>query len=138
MADPREKVDQECFQISSSVPLDRILKAGRRVAEASKTPLTSTVHEHQVGIDHISYVIKGPGGVVTQMDFDLRWGAPDPAGRRWISLDVGDFKVIRQFILGVIPGPRVIPALKSLRKFSTQMQRELGGSDTKKASETAR
>ncbi|WP_158716417.1 hypothetical protein [Blastococcus sp. Marseille-P5729] len=124
MVDPRERVNAERFEVNSTLPPDSIVKAGRLAAQSSKTTMTSTVHEDRVAADHVNYVVKGPGGFVTQMRMSVHWSdAVD--GRRRVTLEIDEFKVIRQYYLSVIPGPRVIPALKSLRKFSTLMREKL-------------
>lgn len=121
----RTQVQAHEFTITTGASPDDIRRAGSRACEAGKRSMQSSVKEVAVAADRIQYEIKGPGGLVRQMQVALRI-APVDGTRRQVSLTVGDFLTMRPVMFGFIPsGPKRAPAMKSLERFSARLRQEL-------------
>lgn len=120
----RDKVSAEEF--SCVTPLDpaAIQQAGQTAAEAGKRTLQNSIKLAGSGSNHLDYLIKGPGGLVTQMAVRVSWSGADE--QKHVNLSVGDFTTSRPVIFGFIPiGPASAPALTSLKRFSASLRSQL-------------
>lgn len=69
--------------------------------------------------------VLGPGGILEQATFFLRW-EPPVEGVRTVVMEVTDYLTTRETLAYVIPiGPKLASATWSLKKFSASMQAAL-------------
>jgi hypothetical protein len=120
----QERVNAEQFTIGTTATAETIRNAGLRAIDASKRLMTSTVKEQSVEPGRISYVIKGPGGLVTQMSIIVSW-QDTTNGHRNVTLKVGKYLTTRQTVIFIPVTPRRAPALGSLRRFSEVLRSTL-------------
>src|SRR5690349_10259906 len=125
MANVSEKVRMTSFSVETGLNPEEIRQAGLRSIEAGKRLMTSTIKEDQVASDGIRYVIKGPGGLSTQMSFVVSWQDVG-GGRRKVSFQIGRYTTSRPVVMGFIPaGPKSAPALRSAQRFAESLRVEL-------------
>ena len=123
MPKPRERVAAHEFSVTTSKHEADIRAAGERAIIAGKRTLSNTISVAGQSANRIDYVIKGPGNIVTQMAFSVRWTADgDP---REVTLTVGDFMTGQQRIFLIPVAPKSIPALTSLQRFSAELRSQL-------------
>lgn len=121
----QEKVSAIEFTEETGLAPAEIREAGRRAAEAGRRFMTSTISEAASGDSSISYVAKGPGGVVKQMAMRVRWEELG-GGRRRVHFSVDDYITIQQKMFMFIPvGPKQAPALGSASRFVEVLRAEL-------------
>lgn len=120
------KIRSHEFDVVTKLTPEQIKAASARAAQSAKRTMGSSVKETGAGADSLTYAIKGPGGLVTLMDMQVKWAAADDGYR--VSLHTGGYTTTRPTLLSVIPiGPKDAPALKSLDRYSAWMRKELAG-----------
>jgi len=124
MAVVDEKVRAQAFTVSTDLSPEQLREAGQRAIAVSKRAMTSAVHEDRVSDHAISYKVKGPGGLVTQMAFAVTWDDNDD-GTRKVSLKIGEYMTARTTVLFIPVTPKRVPALGSLERFSAQLRQDL-------------
>lgn len=121
----REKVSAIEFIQETGRNDQEIRAAGQRAIEAGKRFISNGITENVVEPSAISYVIKGPGGLVTQMAMRVTWDDLGQ-GRRRVQFSVGDFVTAQSRVMMFIPlGPKSVPALTSARRFAEALRAEL-------------
>lgn len=121
-----DRVQAQQFKVRTALSPEQLREAGNRAMAVSKRALTSAVHEQQVDSDGISYEIKGPGGLVTQMSFRVTWRDTED-GDREVALVVGKYVTARTTVMFIPVSPKRVPALGSLERFSAQLRSDLKG-----------
>ena len=124
MAAVDEKIASNAFSVITSLDPAAIRAAGSRAGDSAKSFLKSSVREASTGPSFAKYVIKGPGGLVTQMELTVRWQDSDD-GTRQVRLEIGQYLTVRQTFMFIPLTPKQAPALSSLRTFSTRLREEL-------------
>jgi hypothetical protein len=120
----KEKLSAANLRLTTSASVDQIKAAAGRAQEAGKLTLGSSIRVKGEGERHITYSVRGPGGLVELLAFELAWG-PEEQGRAVIT-HVGTFTTTRQRMFGFIPvGPTKVPALKSFSRYADWMRKEL-------------
>lgn len=119
----REKVNSREFTITTTQTPEQIQQTGARCAAAEKRTMGSSVREVNVGPAHISYEIKGPGGLKTFMDMTL--DIQDEGAARKVSFEIGEFVFTRPTMFFIPIGPATTPAMKTLDRFASRLRAEL-------------
>lgn len=120
----REKANLCEFTLTTSATPAEIQQVGKRVADAEKRTMGSSVREINAGPAQITYAVKGPGGLIQQMQMALK--ISDDGTARKVSFEVGEFLTSKPTVLGFIPiGPATAPAMKTLERFSSRLRSEL-------------
>lgn len=121
----RDKVAAIEFVIETNLSPGDIREAGQRSLEAGRRFMNSTISESAAGAAAQNYVIKGPGGFVSQMALRVSWDEP-VGGRRRVQFEVGDFITSQSTVMFIPLGPKTAPGLTSARRFAEALRQELG------------
>jgi hypothetical protein len=120
----KEKLSAANLRLITSASADQIRAAAARAQEAGRLTLGASIRVKDEGERHITYSVRGPGGLVEILAFELAWG-PEEQGRAVVT-NLGTFTTMRQKMFGFIPvGPTKVPALKSFSRYADWMRKEL-------------
>ena len=124
---PNDQDKLAAAHLRMTTPKDRakIRSAAARAQEAGKRTMNSSIKlKGGEGERHLSYSVRGPGGVAEIASFELAWDGTD--GDYVVVTTVGSYNGFRQKMFGVIPvGAVRIPALRSYSQFTDWMRKEL-------------
>lgn len=119
-----ERVPLAEFSVTTRADEARIRDIAQRGTVAAKRSMGSSWKERSSGDGFINYAIVGPGGLVEQMAVTLRW-SPAEDGAQRVTLSTGEYLTTRPTYMFIPLGPKSVPALKSLERFSDFVKGEL-------------
>jgi hypothetical protein len=122
------KIDAAEFQREVALSADSIRQACRRAAEAGKVRANSTVKEVDDLGNAVVFRVKNTMGPTIAL-LQVTWEPSDDTTR--VQFEVLEYTTTRPAVAGFIPaGPKSIPALKSIQRFSEALRLELGAAAT--------
>lgn len=124
MARVHDEVNALQFTVTTEMSPEQFREAGQAAITAAKKSILQKVNETSVGHDSITYDIKGPGNLVSQMKFRVTW-TPENERVHRVSLSVIDYITTRTTVMFIPITPKSAPALGSLRRFSDELRRQL-------------
>jgi hypothetical protein len=120
----QDRVAAHEFAVETKKDAAAIREAGTHAVEAGRRFLTNTIKEAASRGSMTQYLIKGPGGIVQQMLINVRWRDLGN-GRRSVTLEVPSFLTTRPTFMFIPIGPKSVPAMGSLKRFSAALRAEL-------------
>ena len=124
MPNDQDKLAATHLRMTTPKDPERIRSAAARAQEAGKRTMSSSIKLKGEGERHLTYSVRGPGGVAEIASFELSWDGTD--GDHMVVTTMSTYNGFRQKMLGLIPvGAVRIPALKSYSQFTDWMRKEL-------------
>ena len=103
---------------------DLIREAVARAAQAGKSSMVNSIAETGRRDQGIDLAVRGPGGIVQQMQLGVRWSEREDGGHE-VRVVVGDHLTTRPTFFLIPIGPKKAPALRSARRFVTSLEEDL-------------
>ncbi len=114
------KIEAVQFKTQTTLDAEEISRAVQQAAKAASEPM-STISIVEATAEHVNLVIKGLGGIVTQMEFSVSWSVVQ-SGAKKIRLNVGYYLIKQDMFLMFIPaGPKTAPGLRTVQLFAQSL-----------------
>lgn len=114
------------FTVTTHADEARIRDVATRAMAVAKRAMQSSMKEGSGGPGYQGYLFVGPGGFVKQMAVTLRWEDVGE-GKTRVQLKTGEYLTTRPTFMLIPLGPKSVPALGSLERFSKFVKGELEG-----------